>query len=502
MLLTSSWLIDISLLVCIGVYILYKYCSKNYDYWKKKGIYYLKPKPFIGNLSDVVNFKKTMAHWQQDVYNSTDEPYVGVFVFHKPVLTLRSPKLIKEVLMKHFDHFMNRTAQIPDHNQIFKHALFFSKNQDWKVMRTKMTPAFTSGKLKTMLPIVRNIGDEMSVYLKKNQGLLDVKEIGTKYAAEVIARTAFGINAYCFGEEESNFEEIVRKFFDFNWKLALSQSAHMFMHSLVSLFRLEIADTKAINYLRVAFWQTINQREKTNVKGNDLIDIIVELKHNKEFCDKIKFEGDKVVSQPMQFFVAGVETTSSAIAFTLYELCIHPQIQNKLRQEILNYLRENKEITYDTLKDLKYLEMCIMETLRRYPALPFLDRECSEDFIIPGTDILLEKGTLVYIPLLGLHFDEKFFPEPTKYDPERFADKSLINKDGLYYLPFGEGPRICLGERFAMMNVKIALINILSQFAVEPASTTPVPIKFCRKSFNIRSEVGLPMTFVEYKQTN
>lgn len=71
-------------------------------------------------------------------------------------------------------------------------------------------------------------------------------------------------------------------------------------------------------------------------------------------------DGDKVVSQPMQFFAAGVETTSAAISFTLYELCIHPQIQNKLREEILNYLQKNKEITYDNLKDLKYLEMCIL----------------------------------------------------------------------------------------------------------------------------------------------
>lgn len=500
MLLTSSWIIDILLLLLVAIYILYKHFSRNYDYWKKKGVHYLKPKPFVGNLYDVITFKTTMGHWQQSIYNSTEEPYVGVFVFHKPVLTIRSPKIIKDVLVKHFDHFANRTILAPEHNQIFANSLFLSKNENWKLMRSKVTPAFTSGKLKSMLPIVKNIGLEMNMYLKRNQGLLEAKDFATKFAAEVIARSAFGINAHCFDEEESNFQEIVRLFFDFNWKIAIAQSAHFFMHGLARLFRLQFADVRAVEYLKNAFWHTIKQREKSNVKGNDLIDIIVELKKNKEFCEKMKFYGDKVVSQPMQFFAAGVETTSAAISFTLYELCIHPQIQNKLRQEILNYLQENKEITYDTLKDLKYLEMCILETLRRYPALPFLDRECNSDFTIPGTDILINKGTLVYIPLLGLHFDEKYFPEPHKYNPERFADNSMINEDGLYYLPFGEGPRICLGERFAMMNVKISLINILSQFAVEPTSATPVPIKFSTKSFAFRSDVGLPMRFVEYNQ--
>nr|UVK78545.1 cytochrome P450 [Anoplophora glabripennis] len=497
MLLSSSWLIDISLLLSITVYILYKYFSRNYDYWKKKGVYYLKPKPFIGNLYDVITFKKTMAHWQQDVYKSTDGPYVGVFVFHKPVLSLRSPELIKEVLMKHFDHFSNRTALAPEHNQIFANTLFLLKNPEWKLMRSKVTPAFTSGKLRGMFPIIKNIGHEMNMYLNKNRGLLEAKDLGTKYAAEVIARTAFGINARCFDEEKSSFYEIVSLFFDFNWKTAASQTAFFFMHGVASLLRLEFVDINAVKYLKEVFSRTIEQREKSNGKGNDLIDIIVELKKDKEFCNRMKFEGEKIVSQPMQFFAAGVETTSSAISFTLYELCIHPEIQNKLREEIRNYLTENKEITYENLTQLKYMEMCILETLRRYPALPFLDRLCNKDFTIPGTDILIEKGTLVYIPLLGLHFDEKYFPEPDKYNPERFADKSTLNKNGLYYLPFGEGPRICLGERFAMMNVKIALINILSQFAVEPTSTTPVPINFTKKSFTLRSNVGLPMRLVE-----
>nr|WCC58053.1 cytochrome P450 [Pharsalia antennata] len=502
MLLTSSWLIDILLIIFTFIFVLYKYSSRNYDYWKKKGVYYLKPKPFIGNLYDVVTFKITMGIWQQKVYNSTDEPFVGMFAFHKPVLMIRSPELIKYVMVKNFDNFVNRSILAPDHSQVFANILFLSKSENWKMLRSKVTPAFTSSKLKAMCPIIKKIGLELDQYIKTNQGELEAKKLATKYSTEVISRTAFGLNGNCFDGDGSRIQKVGESMFEFSWKTAISQSAYFFMHGLVKFFRLEFVDRNAIDYLRTVFWQTIERREKENIKGNDLIDIIVELRKNAEFCNTVKFVGDKVVAQPVMYFAAGVETTSQTISYALYELCIHQEIQNKLREEILDYLKENQEITYDNLKELKYLEMCIQETLRKYPPLPFLDRMCNADFTIPGTDIVIDKGTPVYIPLMGLHYDKKYFPEPQKFNPERFADKSLYNQSGFCFLPFGEGPRMCLGERFAMMNVKIALINILSQFIVEPIPATPVPVRFTQKSFTLNSDVGLPMRFVEYVQQN
>nr|WCC58055.1 cytochrome P450 [Pharsalia antennata] len=496
MLLTSSWSLDASLFILTLLFVLHKYISRNYDHWRKKGVVYITPKPFIGNLFDVVSFRTTIAHWQQKIYNSTDQPYVGVFAFHKPVLTLRSPQLIKQVLVKHFDNFMNRTVLNPDHNQVVANALFFAKDENWKLVRSKMTPAFTSGKLKAMFSTVNAVGHETIEYIKKSKGQLEVKELSSKYTTEIIARTAFGINAHCFDKEDCDFRKIAGLLFVFDWKTAIGQTAYFYMHSLANLLRLEFVDNRSVEFLRKVFWQTIKYREKQHVKGNDLIDIIIELRRNDEFREKISFESDKVVAQPFMFFAAAVDTTSHLIAFTLYELCLHPLIQEKLREEILNHLKENKEIDFDSLKDMKYLEMCILESLRKYPAVPFLDRICKEDFTIPGTDTVIDKGTLVYIPLLGLHYDEKYFPDPHKYKPERFADSSVYNKDGLYYLPFGEGPRMCLGERFAMMNTKVALINILSQFLIEPVPATPVPLKYTPKYFTLKSKDDLLMKFV------
>lgn len=94
-----------------------------------------------------------------------------------------------------------------------------------------------------------------------------------------------------------------------------------------------------------------------------------------------------------------------------------------------------------------YLKWAIfLETLRKYPVLPFIDRQCLSDYKVEGSDLIIEKGTPVYIPMFSLHHNPNFFPEPNKYDPERFREKSNINQNGLYYVPFGDGPRNCIGK--------------------------------------------------------
>jgi len=118
---------------------------------------------------------------------------------------------------------------------------------------------------------------------------------------------------------------------------------------------------------------------------------------------------------------------------------------------------------------MKYLESCIDETLRRYPSLPILNRTCIKNYQIPGTDKVIEKGTQVFIPAMALHWDEKYFEDPEKFIPDRFneensAGKNLINRP---YLPFGEGPRNCIGMRLGKLQTKVGLVMMLQKFRFE-----------------------------------
>ncbi|KAJ8957039.1 hypothetical protein NQ314_006616 [Rhamnusium bicolor] len=352
-------------------------------------------------------------------------------------------------------------------------------------MRSKLTPAFTVGKLKGMFSIINNIGLEMNQYIRKNLGQQEFKEICAKFSTDVIAKCAFGINSHCFEYEDANFREVGRSIFDFSWRNGIVHSSYFFMHGLAKLLRLNFFEKRAVTYLSDAFCNLFYMSSSF---------------HNKMIvCYFLFLEGEKVVAQAIQFFAAGFETTSTTIAFTLYELCVQPQLQDKLRCEIINNIKENNGITYEALQNMKILEMCIMETLRKYPAVPFLDRRCNEDYKIDGTDIVIEKGMSVFIPTLALHYDPQYFPEPDKYKPERFSDKNNYNVDGLYYLPFGEGPRICIGERFGMLVTKLGLVHILSEFEVERIPDTPVPMEFEPKSLLLQSKVGLPMRVKEYQ---
>lgn len=133
------------------------------------------------------------------------------------------------------------------------------------------------------------------------------------------------------------------------------------------------------------------------------------------------------------------------MAFCLFELCKNQEIQRKVQDEIDQVLGSNdiSSITYESLQELKYLECCIDETLRKYP-LVFVSREAAADMTVPTTNLVVEKGTTVYISVMGMHRDPEIYEDPMEFKPERFLNSSNGNpkvKNGIVYFPFGDGPR-------------------------------------------------------------
>lgn len=155
--------------------------------------------------------------------------------------------------------------------------------------------------------------------------------------------------------------------------------------------------------------------------------------------------------------------------------------------EEIDHFTEKGEITYDTLGRMKYLEMIIMETLRIYPINGQVDRVCVKSFTLPKSttdsrEFVVDLGTLLWIPIYSLHHDPKLFPDPEKFDPERFSDE---NKGGINpgaYIPFGLGPRKCFGDRFALMEMKILIVHLMQKFVFIREERTKHPIVF-EKSF-------------------
>lgn len=157
---------------------------------------------------------------------------------------------------------------------------------------------------------------------------------------------------------------------------------------------------------------------------------------------------EEIAAQVFIFYVAGSESSASTVAYTLYELTQNEKLMAQAQNDIETTLaKHDGKLTYESIMEMKFIDLCVKETLRKYPALPILNRECTKSYRIPGTKFTIEKGTSVIVSLLGLHRDAQFFPDPEKYDPERFTDeKHAYNED--MYMPFGAGPRNCIGRNF------------------------------------------------------
>ena len=133
------------------------------------------------------------------------------------------------------------------------------------------------------------------------------------------------------------------------------------------------------------------------------------------------------------------------MTFCLYEFCKNQEIQSKVQSEIDKILENSEDgnFSYEMVNDMKYLECCINESLRKYPIVPFLMRETNKDYTFSGTNLIVEKDTMVLIPVLGLHRDPDIFENPLEFIPERFSDSPTGNgkSKGSFYLPFGDGQR-------------------------------------------------------------
>ncbi|KAI2474043.1 hypothetical protein C4B38_000134 [Diabrotica virgifera virgifera] len=445
MLQTLSWILYFMIFIGIIFIALYKYMTRNFGYWEKLKVDGPKPMPFYGNFYDIVKMKSTIAQSLKQLYDYTDAPYVGIYVFDKPVLLLRSPELIGDILVKDSHLFLDKTIVMPKHNVLTQNFLFFQTMPKWKENRTKFTPCFSPSKLKGMFPFISDIGEELDRYIADSPEIIDVSDLSGKYFIEVIARCMFGIKANSLKSKDAGFIKMYKGMFSFTYRNLLSQSAHFFFGELAEIFQLNFLEKSITDYLSDALYTVIKERKAHDGKAQDLIDIIIDMSKMEGKENLSQEEIEQLIANAMSFLVAGGETSTSTASNVFYEFAINQDIQEKARKEVLRCMEEDGGITYEAMLKTDYLEMCFYEAMRKYPAVPHFCRKSATDYKIRNTDLVLPKGTRIYIPLLPLHMNEKYFPEPQKYDPERFRNFDWSKDGKLVYIPFGAGPRRCLG---------------------------------------------------------
>ncbi|CAL1277906.1 unnamed protein product [Larinioides sclopetarius] len=198
-------------------------------------------------------------------------------------------------------------------------------------------------------------------------------------------------------------------------------------------------------------------------KRQALLDLLLDL-----HCDTNQLSEEDLLDEVNSFALAGSDTTASTVTWAFYMIGLFPEIQKKIHQELDRVFEKDidKEATEDDLNQLFYLDCVLKETLRLYPPLPLFGRKVEEDTIICGYTI--PKGASCLIFLYSLHRDEDVFPDPEKFDPERFLAENSADIPEYAYIPFSGGPRNCIGYRYAMMEVKILVSAVLRNFVIEP----------------------------------
>ncbi|KAK6989357.1 dnaJ subfamily B member 13 [Biomphalaria glabrata] len=204
-----------------------------------------------------------------------------------------------------------------------------------------------------------------------------------------------------------------------------------------------------------------------------------------------KLTRSEIHGQALAFILAGFETVSTVLSFTLFYLAMNPECCQKAQEEVDDKCGEQFP-DYDEVQSLTYIDMCINESMRLAPPGFFNTRICVEDTVIHG--IQIPKDMVVGVPVYAIHHDPEIYPEPEKFDPERFNSENKASRHPMAHLPFGHGPRSCIGMRLALLELKMVLVTILQQLTPVPCSKSVFPIQLSK--MQLKATNGLWVKFI------
>jgi len=369
-------------------------------------------------------------------------------------------------------------------------------------MRVLMSHAFTATKLKAMFPLISECAVSFSEYIRNvlsDKSVMEMKDIFTRYANDVIATCAFGIAVDSMRNPENEFYLFGKKVINFGLislvKIMLYQPAPW----LIRLLNIKIIDDRTNAFFVNLVADTIKVREEKGITCPDVIQLLMESRDKREPDRELSIMN--MTAQAFIFFLAGFESNSTLMSFAAHEISLNPEIQEKLQKEIDLILEDtNGQPSYEVINGMKYLNAVINEVLRKYPVITMTNRLCVKDFELPpalpnAKPYLVKEGMLLFIPLYALQHDPKYFPEPKKFKPERFLDEANQCNFNAYY-PFGLGPRMCIGNRFALLETRLLLFHLLARCQIKPCEKTSKTGQLQKGGLSILMEGGFWLSIV------
>uniref|UniRef100_A0A6I8SNP0 Testis and ovary specific PAZ domain containing 1 n=3 Tax=Xenopus tropicalis TaxID=8364 RepID=A0A6I8SNP0_XENTR len=480
----ATWTLLVLLLTLLAYYAIWPY-----KLFKRYGIPGPTPIPFIGTF---LGNRHGLMEFDMECFKKYGKVW-GIYEGQKPLLAIVDPVIIKSIMVKEcYTNFTNRRDF--GLSGPLKSSVLISKDEQWKRIRTVLSPTFTSGKLKQMFPLMNHYGELLVKNIHKkinNKEPLDMKHIFGSYSMDIVLSTSFSVNVDSMNNPNDPFVTNARNLFTFSFfnPLFLISILCPFLVPLLDKMNFCFLSLKILNFFKDAVASIKKKRQKgTHEDRVDFLQLMVDAQSNegKSVPEEEKhgykeLSDTEILAQSLIFIMAGYETTSTTLMFLAYNIATHPDVQRKLEEEIDALLPNKAPPTYDALMKMEYMDMVINESLRMFPPAIRIDRVCKKTMEING--VTIPAGVVIVVPLFALHLNPEIWPEPEEFQPERFSKENQKNQDPYNFLPFGVGPRNCIGMRFALVNMKVALTILLQNFRLETCKDTPVPLKICTKGY-------------------
>ncbi|XP_049291116.1 probable cytochrome P450 6a13 [Anopheles funestus] len=480
------------LLVCGVLYLVTFLIRQRYYYWKRRNVPTI-PGPFpLGNFAGLRN--KSLAEVSIELYRQMDrrERFYGLSIMLQPTMMITDLDLIKTVLIKDFAYFPDHGVYHNERVDTLSCHLFCVEGAKWKSIRSKLSPTFTSGRMKGMFPILMEVSKNFTQFLRTEVGdaggEVDMKDCCARMMIDNIGGCAFGIECNSFHDPNSAFRRTGQLVFHSPRHSQLISSLLRLYPVIGRVFGLKVNHDEVIEFFTELVERTVAMRENSSTKRNDLIDMMMELR---AATNGAALTMKELMAQAFGFFLAGYETSSSNVTLCLYELALNEELQERARASVQQAIQKHGAITYEALTDMEYLDRCINETLRMYPPLPILPRTSSKACRIPDSDVIIPPNMKIHIPVYAIQRDERYYPDPDRFDPDRFTPERVAERHFSTFLSFGEGPRICIGQRLGVMQSRIGLATVLANFRVRRGPRTKIPLVYAKDAVTLQSQDGV-----------
>uniref|UniRef100_A0A5F4W1Y9 Cytochrome P450 family 4 subfamily F member 12 n=1 Tax=Callithrix jacchus TaxID=9483 RepID=A0A5F4W1Y9_CALJA len=402
-----------------------------------------------------------------------------------PFVVLCHPDIIRSIT--------NASAAIVPKDELFirflkpwlGEGILLAAADKWSHRRRMLMPAFHFNILK---PYVKTFNESVNIMLDKWQRLasegssrLDMFEHISLMTLDSLQKCIFSFDSHC--QERSS--EYIATILELS-ALVEKRTQHLLQH-MDFLYYLTHDGQRFRKACRLVhdFTDAVIQERRRTLPTQDIDDFLKDKAKSKtlDFIDVLllsknedgrELSDEDIRAEADTFMFGGHDTTASGLSWVLYHLSKHPEYQECCRQEVQELLKDREpiEIEWDDLAKLPFLTMCIKESLRLHPPVPAITRRCTQDMVLPDGRVI-PKGVACLISIIGIHYNPTVWPDPEVYDPFRFDPEKSKERSPLAFIPFSAGPRNCIGQVFAMAEMKVVLALTLLRFLVLPDCTEP-----------------------------